>query len=476
MKNPSKTARRALVSITALALAGGALAAAGPASAAPGDDITGTVVNAAGTPLANVTVYAYTTPGDASAPQFVDSAFSDVNGVYVFDDLDPATLAADYPTNPAINLETEFKLFFYWSPNFTTPADYHSTGYLDRGLGGAKTIRGSGSVAVPAGTTVTAPTQALPGAGGVLLRVLNPAGTPVTFGQGQLFEADAADPFSAESAGFADTFDDDNFYPDVDANGDGIIDPPPADGLVYIAGVEPDSSYVVNASGSDFNATTGVETEYASRLFGGDGSYSKATPVAVTTGAFTPVTVQLSNTLTVLEKPRIIGNSSFGSKLTADPGTFLGESGLEYTYQWFSGSKLVSTTDTYKVSKKDKGNKIKLTVTALGDDFIGTASADKTSKVGEKSKVSVKKAGLGKFNVTVKVAKKKLAQKLGTPTGKVVLMTEDGETASKKVRLQGGSATLTARAKYLGEKLVVVYLGGGRLGSDTAATSGGKKK
>ena len=95
--------------------------------------------------------------------------------------------------------------------------------------------------------------------------------------------------------------------------------------------------------------------------------------------------------------------------------------------------------------------------------------------MGEKSKVSVKKLPDGKFAVTVKVAKKKLAKKLGTPKGKVVLMTEDGEIASKKAKLKGGEATLSPKSKYAGEKLVVVYLGGGKLGSDTAEI-GGKKK
>jgi hypothetical protein len=471
MKNPSSTARRALVSITALALSGGALAAAGPASAAPGDDIVGTVVNSAGTPLGDIDVFAYTTPADGSAPLFVDFASTDAAGNYALDGLDPASLA--FSTNPAIQTETEFKLFFqYDESNRLNPAEYHTPGYLDRGLGGTKTVRAAGSVVVPAGATALAPTQALPTAGGLILRVTNPAGAPVTDAFGSLYEPDAFDPFNAAFGGSASDAADDDFYPD--ANADGIPDAP-LDGVVFINGVEPDS-YAVNAGGSDTNPTTGVFTDYISRFFGGNGTYTKATPVDVAAGAYAQVAVQLTNTLTSVQQPRIIGNSSFGSKLKADPGEFLGEQGLDFTYQWFSGSKLVSTDDTYKVSKKDKGKKIKLIVTAFGDEFIGSAAADKTSKVGEKSKVTVKKLGLGKFGVTVKVAKKKLAQKLGTPRGKVVLMTEDGERASAKVLLKGGSATLTARTKYLGEKLVVMYLGGGKLGSDTAAIGGKKKK
>jgi hypothetical protein len=482
MKSPTITGRHALVSLAALALTGSALAVgAGPASAAPADpDLTGAVVNAANAGLAGISVVAYTTPA-TGAPQYVTSATTDATGHYTFTGLDPASLAAN--PDPAIASETEFKLYFYWYP--PTAADFHTTGYLNRGLGGTKTIRAAGSVVVPAGATATAPTQALPTAGGVLLKVLGATGAPVTeFGAGTLYEPDAYDPLNAV-ARYGSTSSDDDFYPDgpdVDTEPDA-----PDDGLVYIWGVEPGLSYAVQATGADDVAGSTSDRSYISRFFGGDGTYTKATPVKVSVGAFTPVTVQLTDALTPLEEPRIIGNSSFGSKLTVEPGTWLGpptggsmiakqQPDVDYTYQWLRGSTVVGTGPTYKVTKKDKKAKIRVAVTAYRAEFVGTAVSDPTSKVGEKSKVSVRKAGAGKYAVTVKVAKKKLAQKLGVPTGKVVLITEDGSLASKKVRLQGGQATLVLKAKYAGEKLWALYLGNSRLGSDTAAVKGGKKK
>ena len=481
MKSPSSTGRRALVPLAALALSASALAVgAGPASAAPADpDLTGAVVNAAGTGLPGVTAVAYTTPPDGYAPQFVTAAPTDATGTYTFTDLDPASLAGE--ANPLIAGETEFKLFFYWSPE--TPAEYHSTGYLNRGLGGTKTIRAAGSVVVPAGGAATAPTQALPGAGGVLLKVLGASGAPVTaYGSGALYEPDAVDPLNSFLNG-GSTSSDDDFYPD---GPDADTDPDaPDDGLVYIRGVEPGLSYAVQASGADDGPNVYVDRSYISRFFGGDGTYGNATPVKVDVGAFTPVTVQLTDALTPLEAPRIIGDSSFGSTLKAEPGTWLGpptgaslvarQPDLDYTYQWLRGSTPVGTGPTYKLTKKDKKAKIRLTVTAYRAEFVGTAVSSPTSKVGEKSKVSVKRVAGGKLAVTVKVGKKKLAQKLGTPKGKVVLITEDGTFASKKVRLQGGQATLSPKAKYAGEELWVLYLGGGKLGSDTAAVKGGKK-
>jgi hypothetical protein len=463
-----------------MALSGTALAlGAAPASAAPADpDITGTVVNAANTGLAGVGVWAYTTPTDGSTPQYVDSVSTDPTGKYTFTSLDPASLAADH-TNPAITSETEFKLFFRWYP--ATPAEYHSTGYLSRGLGGTKSPRAAGSVVVPAGGTATAPTQALPTAGGVLLKIVGPTGAPVSnYGEGSLYLPDAADPFGALVTG-GYTGGDDYFYPD---GPDADTDPDaPDDGLVYIRGVEPES-YVVQAYGSDHNDTTGAYTSYISRFFGGNGTYAEAKPVAVTAGSFAPVTVQLTDKLTALEEPRIIGNSSFGSKLKADPGTWLGGQGggsmmatrqadADYTYQWLRGSKPVGTGPTYKLTKKDKSAKIRLVVTAYRGEFVGTASSDPTSKVGEKSRVVAKRLANGKIAVTVEVAKKKLADKLGTPQGKVVLVTEDGTLASKKVKLKDGEAVLSAKKAFAGEKLIALYLGGGKLGSDTAVVKGG---
>lgn len=484
MKRPFIPTRRVGAPLAALAMAGTALAVgAGPASAAPTDpDITGYVVNAANAVVGGIDVNAYTTPSDGTPPRYVGYTTTDAAGHYSLNFLDPASLAAEH-TNPAITSETEFKLYFSWYPS--APADFHSTGYVSRGLGGSKTIRAAGSVVVPAGGSALAPTQTMPTAGGVLVKVLGATGAPTNnYGGASVYEPDAYDPFNSFIRG-GNATNDDGFYPDG-PDPDTAFDAP-VDGLVYVWGLEPGQSYAVEAHGADYNEATLTSRNYISRFFGGDGTYGTATPVKVNAGAFTPITVQLTDALTPLEEPRIIGDSSFGSKLEADPGTWLGPStgssmvargsqpDVDYAYQWLRGSTVVGTGPTYTLTKKDKKAKIRLVVTAYRAQFVGTAVSDPTSKVGEKSKVSVQKAGAGKYAVTVKVAKKKLAQKLGTPKGKVVLITEDGTFASKKVKLKGGQATLTVKSKYAGEKLWVLYLGGGKLGSDTAEIKGGKK-
>jgi hypothetical protein len=106
-------------------------------------------------------------------------------------------------------------------------------------------------------------------------------------------------------------------------------------------------SYAVQASGADYNDFPGTSTGFISRFFGGNGSYADAKPVAVTAGSFAPVTVQLTEKMTALEEPRIIGNSSFGSNLKAEPGTWLGE-GAVLIALYLGGGKLGYDTAVVK--------------------------------------------------------------------------------------------------------------------------------
>lgn len=470
-------ARRALASVTALTVAGTALAlASAPASAAPGDpDVTGKVVNSSNVGIAGVHVWAISTPSDGSTPVYVDHALTDATGAYSLTDLDPASLDVSYDS-PAVISENRFRLFFDWNPS--TPAQLHSTGYTARGLGGSRSPRAAGSVTVPPGGTAAAPTQALPAAGGVLLKVAGPSGAPVDFGSAGVYVPGSADPFTA-FVDRASTGTDDAFYPD---GGDPDSDPDaPRDGLVYVTGLEP-GRYVVDGSGEDYDATTDTYTRYLSRYFGGNGTYADAKPVTVAPGSFTRLTLRLTDRMTPLEEPRIIGDSGVGSKLKVDPGTWLGgglggglmirEEHTDYSYQWLRGSKVVGSGPTYKLTKKDKGKKVRAVVTAYRGDWVGTVTTDPTSKVGEKSKVTAKRIAGGKVSVTVEVAKKKLRDQLGTPTGKVVLVTKDGAFASAKVKLKNGKAVLSPKKRYAGRKLFALYLGGGKLGSDTGAVKG----
>ncbi len=78
--------------------------------------------------------------------------------------------------------------------------------------------------------------------------------------------------------------------------------------------------------------------------------------------------------------PKIGGKAKVGRKLTAKPGAWT-PTGLTFRYQWFRGSKKISgakaKNKTYRVTKADRGKKIKVKVT--GKKFRYT-SVSKTSK------------------------------------------------------------------------------------------------
>jgi hypothetical protein len=470
--------RRTAAFAAAAALTGGALVAgAGAASADTVVDITGVVTNAAGAPLVDAQVTAYVQSGGKIYG--VDFAETDATGRYSFTDLDAATLAQFYPgadaRSVAIRTATSFKLQF--SKSVPVAETRSNPGYLTRSFGGTQSINFGTPVAVN-GTTAATANQSLPSAAGMVVRVTGATGAPVTdYGFASVYAADALDPLDASVDG-ADTQTDDSSY---DNPATPAVEPAPVDGLVYVGGLEP-GAYNVLIGGSDEDATTGVFRNYLSRFIGGDGTYAKAAEVTATAGAFVSTGGQLTDTLTTIQSPRIIGNSSVGSTLKADPGVWLRQQGTEFAYTWTRKGTPVATGATYKLGKADRKKKIGLIVTAVtqGDGFFGSAAAKPTSKVGEKSKVKAKRDGYG-FDVTVTVAKKAKAKKVGKIKGKVVLLTEDGEVASKKAKLKGGKVNdLTPKRAFLSEKkLVVQYLGAGKLGSDTVnvkAGGGGKKK
>jgi hypothetical protein len=465
----------------ALGLAAGALTVGGTSAQADAVvDVSGNVSKAVGGALVDFPVSAYVQSGN----QFyeVDSTSTDAAGNYAFTDLDAASRAANYPgTSPrstAIRNATSVKIQFFGGQ--VVGGLHTNPGYLTRAYGGFKTL--TNSPAVPVNGAPVVANQALPSAAGMIVRVTGATGAPVTNnGFVSILEAGSSDPLDAYADyDGGDTSSDDDFYDNPATPADESVNAP-KDGLVYVYGLEP-GTYAVSAGGSDFEPTTGVYRNYLSRFIGGDGTYATATPITATAGTFAGTGAQLTDVLTTTESPRIIGDSSFGSTLVADPGTWLRQQGTEFTYTWLRKGAVVSTAPSYKLSKADKKQKISLIVRAVSSgEFVGAAAAKPTSKVGEKSKVKAKRDGYG-FDVTVKVAKKSKARKLGTPKGKVVLMTLDGEIASKKAKLKGGKVNdLTPKRAFLSEtKYVVEYLGGGKLGSDTATAKagkgGGKKK
>jgi len=77
-------------------------------------------------------------------------------------------------------------------------------------------------------------------------------------------------------------------------------------------------------------------------------------------------------------KPKITGTAKAGQTLRVSDGTW-NPAATSYTYSWKIGTRVVSTKNTYKVTAKDKGKKVTVTVTAKADGYTdGSASVSRT--------------------------------------------------------------------------------------------------
>lgn len=90
-----------------------------------------------------------------------------------------------------------------------------------------------------------------------------------------------------------------------------------------------------------------------------------------------------------MAKPKVKGKTFVGKKLKAQPGAGSPE-GVSHSYQWYRGDKAIknATAKKYKLTKKDKGKKLKVLVTAAKDGYV---SASEMSSATKKIKVKRKK-------------------------------------------------------------------------------------
>jgi len=92
-----------------------------------------------------------------------------------------------------------------------------------------------------------------------------------------------------------------------------------------------------------------------------------------------PVPLKFTTTPT----PKISGTAKVGRTLKAVPGTWK-PSGVKLSYRWYRGSSKISgaTRSSYKLTSKDKGKTIKVTVTGTRTGYVTVVKTSKsTSKV-----------------------------------------------------------------------------------------------
>jgi hypothetical protein len=97
-------------------------------------------------------------------------------------------------------------------------------------------------------------------------------------------------------------------------------------------------------------------------------------PYAAATDAAWSVSVVSLKQFTGTPTPKISGTAKVGKTLKVKAGTWK-PSGTKLSYQWYRGGSKISgaTTSSYKLTGKDKGKKIKVTVTGSKSGYLSVA-------------------------------------------------------------------------------------------------------
>ncbi|MBS2936398.1 carboxypeptidase regulatory-like domain-containing protein [Nocardioides sp. J2M5] len=397
-------------------------------------DLSGTVTDSSGAPVIGASVVAYDTPATAGAQQSYEFAVTNRAGQYAFTDLDPASSGSS---------ENQFKI----SVSDELPDEDGQFAREARWYGGAQSYAAATPAPVPAaGVNVV-----LPLAGGI-------SGTVST---------DSSISLDGVSVRLVDAQDG-----PVSTGGTviGIED----DGTYSAQYLKP-GTYKVLFADANFDKVFGPQW-YRNT------NYATAKTVKVTSGkTATGIDAELEEGMRALRAPEIKGNPYLGGKIRATPGTWVLDGGTTYQYAWLVDDQVVGQGRTLKVSKKYKGDRITLQVTASNNGTTGTALAT-TQKIAKKPKVKISVKG---STATVKVSDKKVKAKKFTGkvvVRKIVRTDEFGAPVYKKVgqaKIVNGQARLTVKKLVKGKNKLVfsIDLKGKKYGdAEIAKTVKVKKK
>ncbi len=167
-----------------------------------------------------------------------------------------------------------------------------------------------------------------------------------------------------------------------------------------------------------------------------------------------------------LSNPKITGSAVPGRTLSVSTGSW--RNAGSYSYAWYRGSTLVSTSATYKVAPADLGQRLSARVRAVGgnqgiyaDAALSVAKAKSSAKFSMPSKV--KKSKKAKLKVTVSAPYVRATGTIRVYDGKRKIATKKLTAGAK------GRVTITLpKLKKGTHRIKVVYSGNAQL---TAATS-----
>ncbi|WP_168218427.1 carboxypeptidase-like regulatory domain-containing protein [Nocardioides eburneiflavus] len=432
-------------SATALALNGGATVAGIDAALANDPafavdpatvDVSGTVIDSSGAPVIGATVVAYDTPAAEGRELSYDFAVTNRAGQYAFTDLDPDSSGSS---------ENQFKI----SVSDQLPREDGQYHRLDRWFGGAQSYAAASPAPVPAaGVNVV-----LPLTGGISGAVSTESSVSLDGVQVQM--VDAKDGLFSFNSLASTSLEDDGTYD--------------------VTSLRPGTYKVLFADSSFSGAFFGPE-------WYDNTNYATAKTIKVTSGkTVSGIDADLEEGMRALRRPEIKGNPYLGGKIRATPGVWTLDSDTTYQYAWLVDGQVVGQGRTLKVTKKYKGDRIALQVTASNDGVTGKATAT-TQKIGKKPTVKVAVNG-AKAKVTVSAKKVKAAKFKGTVVAKKIVRTDEfGAPVYKKIgkaKLRNGKAALTLKKLTKGKNKVVflIMLKGDKYGdAEVARTIKVKKR
>jgi hypothetical protein len=378
-------------------------------------DLSGTITDSSGAPVIGATVTAYDTPSKPGNELQYDFAVTNRAGQYAFTDLDPASTRSS---------ENQFKI----SVSDELPREDGQYYRLERWYGGAQSYTAAAPAPVPAaGVNVT-----LPLTGGISGAVSTESSVSLDGVQVQMVEAK-----------------------------DGIV----SDNSFGFASIEDDGTYDVTSLKPGTYKVLFADSSFAGKFFGPEWydntNYATAKTIKVTSGkTVSGIDADLEEGMRALRRPEIKGNPYLGGKIRATPGVWTLDGDTTYQYAWLVDGQVVGQGRTLNVTKKFKGERIALQVTASNDGVTGKATAT-TQKIAKKPKVKVAVNG-ARAKVTVSAKKVKAAKFKGTVVAKKIVRTDEfGAPVYKKIgkaKLRNGKAALTLKKLTKGKNKVVFVI------------------
>lgn len=237
---------------------------------------------------------------------------------------------------------------------------------------------------------------------------------------------------------------------------------PERDGSFVIDGLRP-GVYSVRAQGRRSDEH-GMTSALVGQFWRGAYSFQTANHVRITPdGEVTGIDLALGDTIGNLTKPTVSGSGALGTRLTASVGTWQRHAGTEFSYQWTrNGSPIAGATSaTHTTTAADLGRSVAVRVTASdrAESLKPTTAVSAGRVVTGSAKVTVSARG-AKRSAAVRVSLRLQGVATTSTTGTVRI--HDGAKLVKTLRVRSGTGSATVRGLAKGKHTITVRYAGSR--------------